>query len=196
MKVLRAARRGEPDKYYDEQLLAKLDETQGRKRISNAEVEMLIAVKVASGLLHQAYDEVLKPFAQYAGADRRLRQAITMIDNACDQLCDKVSGAQLISIGNNANDATITLSAAPLEHQGWVNISWRALSQIVNRALETCDLCCSCDYLQSKDCALRRAFEQVPSMLPIARDAAKKDKRSCPYRRIVLDEGGDQSDVC
>ena len=187
MKVLRAVKRGEPDKYYDEKLLAQMDEDQGRKRISNAEVEMLIACKVCLHLLIQAQEDVLTPFAQYAGADRRLRTAITMLNNACQLMSDKVSGAQLITIANNANDATITLSAAPTAHQGWVNMPWRALSHIVNRALESCEMCCSCDYLQSKDCQLRKAYEQVPSMLPIAREAAKQDKRSCPYRRIVLD---------
>lgn len=188
MKVLKAVRRSESDRYYDEALLAKLDQEQGRRRLCNNEVEMLIAVRVCTTLLHQAYEETLQPLAKEAGADRRLRLAITMLDHAADLLSDKVSGAQLISIANNSNDATITLSAAPLEHQGWVNISWRALSHIVNRALESCEMCCSCTYVESKDCALRRAFEQVPSMLPIAREAAKKDKRSCPYRRMVLDE--------
>lgn len=188
MKVLRAVRRGEPDKYYDEQLLAKLDQEQARKRLNNAEVEMLIACKVCLHLLIQAHEDVLQPFAAYSGADRRLKSAITMLNNACQQMSDKVSSAQLITIANNANDATITLSAAPLEHQGWVNISWRALAHIVNRALESCEMCCSCDYLQSRDCALRKAFEQVPSMLPIAREAAKQDKRSCPYRRMILEE--------
>lgn len=187
MKCLRATRRGEPDKYYDEDILAKLDEEQGRKRLNNAEVEMLIACKVSLNLLLQAYEDVLGPFAQYAGADRRLKQAITMLNNACQLMSDKVSGAQLITIANNANDATITLSAAPATSQGWVNISWRALSQIVNRALETCEMTCDCDFVQSRKCTLCKAYEQVPSMLPLARVAAKQDGRSCPYRRMICD---------
>lgn len=188
MKCLRATRRGEADKYYDEKLLAQLDEDQGRRRLSNAEVEMLIACKVALNLLIQAREDVLGPLAVYAGADRRLRTAISMLNNACQLMSDKVSGAQLITIANNANDVTVTLSAAPTSSQGWVNIPWTALVHIVNRALETCEMTCDCDNRESGKCMLRKAYEQVPSMLPLAREAAKQDKSSCPYRRLVCEE--------
>lgn len=188
MKCLRATRRGEADKYYDEALLAKLDEEQGRRRLNNAEVEMLIASKVALHLLIQAYEDVLGSFATESGADRRIKTAISLLNNGLQLMSDHVSGAQLITIANNANDATITLSAAPTGSQGWVNIPWSALSHIVNRALETCEMTCDCDYRQSSQCALRKALEQVPSMLPLAREASKKDKRSCPYRRLVCEE--------
>lgn len=182
MKCLRATRRGEADKYYDEQLLAKMDDDQGRVRLNNAEVEMLIASKVALHLLIQAYEDVLGDFAVYAGADRRLKQAITMLNNALQLMSDKTSAAQLITIANNANDATVTLSAAPTSSQGWVNIPWTALSQIVKRALETCEMACNMDSLQSRRCQLCKAFSQIPSLQMLARDAAKKDRSSCPYR--------------
>lgn len=188
MKCLRAKCPGGTDKYYDEAALARMDEDQGRKRLNNAEVEMLIACKVSLHLLMQAYEEVLRPFAEYAGADRSLKTAISMLNNACQLMSDKTSGAQLITIANNANDATVTLSAAPTCAQGWVNIPWTSLAHIVNRALETCEMTCDCDNRESGKCVLRKAYEQVPSMLPLAREAAKQDKSSCPYRRLVCEE--------
>lgn len=191
MKILRAVSRGKPPAMYDEKILAQLDEEQGRRRLNNAEVDMLIALKVGTNLIMQAYEDVLQPFAQYAGADRRIRQAIALLCNANRLLSDKIAGAQLITIANNTDDNSISLSSMPKQKPGCINIDWQALCHIVNRALESCEMTCTCDLIQSKRCELRRAFEQVPSLALAARVQAKKDKRSCPYMMLELDAGLD-----
>lgn len=186
MKILRAVSRGKPPAMYDEKILAQLDEEQGRRRLNNAEVDMLIALKVGTNLIMQAYEDVLQPFAQYAGADRRIKQAIALLCNANQLLSDKISGAQLITIANNTDDNSISLSSMPKQKPGMINIDWQALCHIVNRALENCEMTCTCDLIQSKQCDLRRAFEQVPSLALAAKVQAKKDKRSCPYMLLEL----------
>lgn len=192
MKILRATGRGKPPKVYDEKILARIDEEQGRRRLNNAEVDMLIAVKVATNLLIQAYEDVLQPFAKYAGADRRLKQAITMLCNANQIMSDKICGAQLITIANNTDDNSISLSSMPTQKPGNVNIDWASLCHIVNRALETCEMTCTCDLIQSKQCPLRKAYEQVPSVALAARTQAKKDKSTCPYMLLELMDGTEE----
>ena len=187
MKILRAVACGKPPAMYDEKILAKLDEEQGRRRLNNAEVDMLIALKVGTNLIMQAYEDVLQPFAQYAGADRRLKQAIALLCNANQLIADKISVAQLITIANNTDNNSISLSSMPTQKPGNVNIDWSALCHIVNRALETCEMTCTCDSLQSRDCVLRRAFEQVPSLALEAKVQAKKNRRSCPYRMLEME---------
>ena len=187
MKILRAVSRGKPPAMYDEKILAQLDEQQGRRRLNNAEVDMLIALKVGTNLIMQAYEDVLQPFAQYAGADRRLKQAITLLCHANQMLADKIAGAQLITIANNTDNNSISLSSMPTQKPGNVNIDWAALCHITNRALETCEMTCTCDALQSRQCVLRRAFEQVPSLALAAKTQAKKDRRNCPYMLLEMD---------
>lgn len=187
MKILRAVSRGKPPAMYDEKILARLDEEQGRRRLNNAEVDMLIALKVGTNLIMQAYEDVLQPFARYAGADRRLKQAITLLCHANQMLADKIAGAQLITIANNTDNNSISLSSMPTQKPGNVNIDWAALCHITNRALETCEMTCTCDSLQSRQCALRRAFEQVPSLALAAKVQAKKNKRNCPYMLLEMD---------
>ena len=158
---------------------------------------MLIALKVGTNLIMQAYEDVLQPFAQYAGADRRIKQAIALLCNANQMLSDKISGAQLITIANNTDDNSISLSSMPRQQPGCVNIDWQTLCHITNRALESCEMSCTCNLYQSKECQLRRAFEQVPSLALAARVQAKKDKRICPYMMLELDpdlNGGTDDD--
>lgn len=197
MKILRATARGQMAMAYDEKELALQDEQKGRRRLNNAEVDMMIALKVGINFILQAYEDVLQPFAQYAGADRRMKQAIALLCNANRMMSDKIAGAQLITIANNTDDNSVSLSSMPKQKPGCINIDWQALCHIVNRALESCEMTCTCDLIQSKQCDLRRAFEQVPSLALAARVQAKKDKTSCPYMMLELNpdvNGGTDDD--
>lgn len=183
MKILRAACKGELDKVYDEQVLARLDKEQGRKRMNSAQVEALISMVVGQQLLHNGYD-TLRSHAKYAGADRRLNMAIPMAGNAISQLSDKISGEQLITISNNTQGVCITLSAEPMD--GQVNVSYKRLARIVSAALETCELSCACNREQSKACELRRAYECVPGM-KLAAKQNSKDPDRCPYAGLEIE---------
>lgn len=188
MRCLRATAPGERDKYYDEALLARMDEEQGRRRLSNAQVEMVIACHVATHLLIEAYDSTVRPLAVDAGAHRRISMAITMLRNGMQQISDRVSADQLITIANNANDATITLSAAPTAAPGWVNLPWPVVAQLVNNVLLTCELSCNRDPLQARTCPLYKALSQIPSLQMAAKDVLRTDRSGCPYRRLMCEE--------
>lgn len=183
MKILRAACKGELDKMYDEKVLARLDEEQGRKRLSSGQVEALISMTVGQQLLRTGYD-ALRSHAQYAGADRRLNMAIPMAGNAISQLSDKISGEQLITISNNTQGVCITLSADPMD--GQVNVSYKHLARIVASALDTCELSCTMTREESKSCPLRRAYECVPGMKLAARQNSK-DATRCPYSGLGIE---------
>lgn len=183
MKILRASVKGQPDKVYDEEKLAKLDEEQGRKRLSSGEVEALISLSTGRQLMVDGYAK-LKEHAKYAGATRRLNMAIPMAYNAIQQMTSKVSGAQMITVINNTNNVCISLSADPID--GQCNISYNNMSRIAAAALETCTLSCIYNREESKRCPLRRAYECVPG-LKIAAKGNSKDASRCPYVGLEIE---------
>lgn len=187
MRVLKASAPGERDKVYDEALLLRMDELQGRRRLCNNEVEMLIAASTCAHLMMEA-EEVLQPLAREVGAARRITLAITMLRNALQLMSDKVCGDQLITIANNANGATVTLSAPGVAMPGWVNLRWDTVSQLVNTVQTTCHLTCTKDSLQARHCPLYKALSQIPSLQMAAREVTRTERHCCPYRLLMIEE--------
>lgn len=91
----------------------------------------------------------------------------------------RVSGAELSAIMGLIAAGNVLVSTAPdlYDHA----------EHICNRAMEQCDLCCTCTRDQSKDCLLRRAFDQVPGCKENAKKYARKDATSCPYRGMEME---------
>lgn len=189
MRMIRSRDKSGHDAYYDAEYLRRLDAEQGRRQLNAAEVEAMIAMSVARQLAEDAW-EVLKPHAEYSGAAQRLRTAIPMIRNANVLMADKVRGQQLLTIANNSNDTTITLSAQPMA--GCINLDRTTLMHICNRATEVCDLICTATREESKSCQLRRALSNVPGIREAAR-AGSSDPGRCPYAaiRLEVDEDAD-----
>lgn len=183
MKILRSRAPDGADTYYDADKLRKIDQEQGRRQLNSAEVEAMVAISVARQLAEDAYT-VLRNHAKLAGATRRLNMAIPMLRNANKLMSGMVAGKQLLTISNNANDVEVILSAQPMP--GKINVDRNTMMHICNRAMEYCDLMCSCTREESKKCRLRAALSNVPGVKAAAR-ANSSDPERCPYADLVME---------
>lgn len=182
MKILRATSRGELDKWYDEKALKNLDDEQGRRRLCGAEVEALIGFATASNLINRT-TPVLEDLAKESEAIRRVKLAKAMLHNAVPILCRKVQSSQLITIANNINDVSITLSAYPTG--GYCNIEWSNMMAICDQAMATCQMGCDKSRDESKGCPVRKALETVPGLRDVKN--SRGNTKDCPFAGIELD---------
>lgn len=176
MKMLRAQQKGELDKIYDEKLLRSIDQTQERRRLSGAEVEAFIGFATAHNLIERSAP-VLSKLAEATGNAVRIRQALALSGNAVKMLARGVSAAQLITIANNVNDTTITISSSPVD--AFCNVDWRAMQVICDVVLGNYCKWCDCGRDKSKACDLRKALEQVPGVRTAVK--AVGNSEDCPF---------------
>ena len=177
MKCLRANNPGERDRYYDRAKLAQLDRDQGRVRLNSAEHQSMLYLITGRWLIEEAL-QGLKPFCRAAGSYRRIKPALSMIANAIQKNTDHICSDQLISMANNVENMTVTLTATP-NGSGCLNVNYDALNAICGQALSACDMCAKTRE-ESKRCHVRRAYDMIPTMKQAARQNSM-DAAQCPY---------------
>lgn len=194
MKTLRAGGTYAPfDKQYDRKKLKQIDIDQNRRRLNAVEVEGMIYLAVADMMVGSAA-EMLKAQTKHAGQQRRMNMLPSMLHNAVQGLSNQIQSEQLITIANNCNGAEISLTT--YVKPGSMNIQYQHMQDIVNHALQSCELLCDKTREQSKACPVRRALENVPGMRGAARERAQYCGDSCPYAGLTMEmeEGHDPQD--
>lgn len=188
MKTLRATShdKKQVDQYYDETILKKLDEEQGRDRLTGSEMDAMIALAVSRQLLDDA-NEYLERFMKKHGTYHLTTWASRLIRKSIAQMRDKISGTQLISIANNINDCGIIITSNDMGVKQYLNVQRPYLNHIINQATKQCSFECSCTREQSKMCQLRHALDTIPGVKAAAKEQWTVGD-SCPYQMFGVEE--------
>lgn len=187
MRTLRAANPGTRDRYFDKAQLAQLDRDQGRTPLNARQQQHVMYLSTGRWLVEEAFLG-LEDFLRKAGAWRRIRIAMPLIRNALQLVADHMCCNQLLSMANNLEGMTVTLSASPITNpdSGCLNVRYNAINAICGQALHACDLCAK-TRAQSRDCPVRKAFDQVPALQLAARQI-DMGAEACPYQGLEVPE--------
>ena len=169
---------------YSPEEVDRINKAGGRQRISGEEQEAMIGLLAASKLMNLC-GPILLDHAAYVGKKTHLKRLNTQFRRLMVALSQKIETRQMGAITNQMTDVNITVSAGYVP--AMVNIKLDDLIHICNRAMEYCDMCCSCTRDQSKECVLRQAFDLVPGAKQAAKDVARKDATRCPYRGLEME---------
>lgn len=161
-----------------------INKAYNRRRISGSEMDSMIGLISAGNLFRQCAVQ-LEDHAIHTGNRALLRRVCTSIKTIAVRMANQVEARQLGAVLAQTDDAKVTVSAAP--HESMVNIRLTDLLHICNRAMEQCDLCCTCTRDQSKECELRHALDLVPCVKQAAKEIARKDAHRCPYRGMEME---------
>lgn len=172
---------------YTPEQVAAINQEQGRRRISGAEMEAMVAMISAGNMMIQAAP-VLFDHAAHIGKQPQLKRLVTQFRRLMTKLNMAVEVRQMGAICGQFENAKISVSAEPVPR--YVNIRQEDLLHICNRAMEQCDFCCTCTREQSKDCKLRKALELVPGVKEQGKEYARKDATRCPYRGMEMELDG------
>lgn len=152
-----------------------MDRDEGRVRIPNSAMEAMVTLQAAMIVARKAADAI-KPTIRKTGCGRMLKAHIGGMRRCIGDILCKVSASQNRTLQANTQLVTVTVSSA--KAPAMINIPIEDMVAISNRALEMCAFSCSCTREQSKECQLRRAFEQVASSCV---EAVRDDPTKCPY---------------
>lgn len=160
---------------------AAIDADEGRQRLTNDQMEAMIVLRGAYLIARKALP-IIKPFCKRTGAGRMLAAAMGGMGKALEQIFCKVSSRQFKTLQANTTGVAVTVSSVKVP--AMVNIDVDHLRMITDRALEACEMYCTASCQESKQCLLRRAYEQVPMLGEIQRGAGQRD---CPYMGVRLE---------
>lgn len=172
---------------YTAHQVAAINQEQHRRRITGHEMECMMGMVTAGNLILQTAP-ALYDHAAYIGKLPNLKRMVTQMRRLITKLNMAVEVRQMGAICGQMENAHITVSADYVP--GWVNIRLDDLLHICNRAMEYCDMCCTCTREESKDCQLRKALELVPGVKEQGKEYARKDATRCPYRGMEMQIDG------
>ena len=169
---------------YTPEQVDEINREQNRRRLNGAELEAMTALITAGNIIIQTAP-VLFDQAEHIGKKRQLKGTVTQFRRLMTKLNMAVEVRQMGAICGQLENAKICVSAEPVAR--YVNIRHDTLMHICNRAMEFCDMCCTCTREESKECELRRALELVPGVKEAGKDIARKDATRCPYRGMEME---------
>lgn len=158
-----------------------MDKDEGRIRIPNSGMEALVTLQAAMIVARKSVDSIM-PTIRKTGAGKMLKCQIGGMRKSLGDILAKVSASQNRTLQANTQLVTITVSSQKVP--AMINIDVDDLTHICNRALEMCAFSCACTREESKECRLRRAFEQVASS---SVEAVRQDHTKCPYAGVELE---------
>ena len=162
----------------------RINTEQNRRRVNGAEMEAMMALITAGNILILSAP-VLLDIADHIGKRSQLKRLVTQYRKLMTKLNMAVEVRQMGAICGQLENARICVSAEPVAR--YVNIRHDTLMHICNRAMEMCDMCCTCTREESKQCELRRALELVPGVKEQGKESARKDATRCPYRGMEME---------
>lgn len=169
---------------YTPEQVEQINREQNRRRLNGAEMEAMTALITAGNVIIQTAP-VLFDHADHIGKRRQLKGLVTQFRRLMTKLNMAVEVRQMGAVCGQLENAKICVSAEPVAR--YVNIRHDTLMHICNRALEFCDMCCTCTREESKQCELRRALELVPGVKEAGKEIARKDATRCPYRGMEME---------
>lgn len=161
-----------------------INREQNRRHLNGAELEAMMALITAGNILIQTAP-VLFDHAEHIGKRRQLKGLVTQFRRLMTKLNMAAEVRQMGAVCGQLENAKICVSAEPVAR--YVNIRHDTLMHICNRAMEFCDMCCTCTREESKQCELRRALELVPGVKEAGKEIARKDATRCPYRGMEME---------
>lgn len=167
-----------------------INREQNRRTISGREMECMMGLITAGNLIIQCAP-VLMDHAHHIGKRANLKRLVTQMRRLFQALNMAVEVRQMGAICGQMENAHITVSADYVP--GWVNIRLDDLLHICNRAMEMCDMMCTCTRDESKHCVLRQALELVPGVKQQGKEYARKDATRCPYRGMEMEVAFDDA---
>ena len=105
-----------------------------------------------------------------------------LLDKVSDDMLNHVSVAQLKTIYANTSDITVSLSSGRMD--SYANISYDHMHALASKALEACELLCTCTREESKSCPMRKAMDHVPGT---CHRKLTSDPTQCPYAGAAFD---------
>lgn len=172
---------------YTPEEVDRINDAGGRQRISGEEQVAMIGMLAASKLMNIC-GPILLEHAKYVGKQATLKRLNTQFQRLMLALSQKIETRQMGAIANQMTDVNITVSANYVP--AMVNIKLDELTHICNRAMEMCDMMCTCTRDESKHCVLRQALELVPGVKQQGKEYARKDATRCPYRGMEMEVDG------
>ena len=169
---------------YTEHELQRKNRTEGRRRLSGGELDGLIMAATACNILEQYMDD-LDAIAHEAGVLGKIKSAKTFLRNCVTSMTARVEAHQLLSLVNNLQHNTVTISSLPVPAA--VNIPLEDMLHICNRAMETCEMVCTRTREESKRCRTRAALDGVPGAKSQAKERARADASQSPYSGIEME---------
>lgn len=155
---------------------AQLDRDEGRERLTNDALEALVILDACQQLQLRAAEK-LAGFRRKTGRGRMLNAHIAAIGKQVCGMLEKVSSGQVMTLQANTRKVSLTVSSARVPCK--VNIDVEDLVALANQAMEACSLSCTKSPKDMRQCAVRRALEQVPSMAVRTGRGAE-----CPYADV------------
>lgn len=175
---------GKGNVIYTQEQVDAINQEQHRRRVNGAEMEAMMAMVAAGNLMIHA-SQALYDHADHIGKRPQLKRLVTQFRRLTTRLNMAVEVRQMGAICGQFERAKISISAEPSPR--YVNIRQEDLLHICNRAMEFCDLCCTCTREESKNCKLRQALDLVPGAKQAAKDVARTDSTRCPYRGMEME---------
>jgi len=155
---------------------AQLDQDESRERLTNDALEALIILDACQQLQKQAVQR-LTTFQRKIGRGKMLKAHVAGISKDICDMMEKVSCSQVMTMQANTHQVSISVSSAKVPCM--VNIDLEQLVLIANQAIDSCSLGCTKTPVEMRQCAVRRALEQVPSMAIRTGRGAE-----CPYADV------------
>lgn len=172
---------------YTPDQVERLNREQNRRRANGAEMEAMMAAITAGNLLIQTAP-VLYEHADHIGKRPQLKRLVTQLRRLLTKLNMAIEVRQMGAVCGQFENARISVSAEPAAR--YINIRQEDLLHICNRAMEQCDMCCTCTREESKVCKLRHALELVPGVKEQGKQYARMDATKCPYRGMEMEIDG------
>lgn len=166
---------------------AQLDADEGRVKLYNDQFEAMVVARGCLVMLRGTLEQLM-PFAKATGTGKMLAAGVGLVRRCIEQMMCKVSSAQCQTMDANTRGVTVTVSSVKVP--GMVNIAQSDLTMITDRALEACEMYCTANCQESKECPLRKALEQVPMLGGAKRTASVED---CPYKGVRLEVEEDEA---
>ena len=173
--------------YTPEQVDA-INREQNRRRISGQQMECMTALVTAGNLVIQSVPPLFD-LADHIGKKRQLKSLVTQMRKLFTALNMAVEVRQMGAICAQVENNHIAVCADHVP--GYINIRREDMMEICNRAMEQCDMLCTCTREESKTCKLRRALEVVPGVKEQGKAYARKDATRCPYRGMEMEVEAD-----
>lgn len=155
---------------------------EGRKRLNGTQLDNVIGLIVAKRLGDRCSAE-LESIMKECGSWKDYRAGVRFMQSAIHKTTPKINIEQVAQMANNTANCVTTLSTdKTMLPKTYVGMELRDIVAIADQALNYCAITCQCDALQSRDCLLRKAFDNIPGLKDNDQGGWHLNDNECPYK--------------
>lgn len=137
----------------------RVDEEEGRRRLSAYELNSMIGLRAAIFLLDMLMPD-LERQARHVGDWPRLRAAFASIRNISHDMLNKVSLEQLISLKNNTQKLKIAVTPEMSMEPEMMIQPWKEQNRLLCASLAYCQYHCDGSQQCQRGCKIKKLMEQ------------------------------------